>query len=284
MKLLLILCAALVSCVQITSAQTQKTEIFASVGDITDKRTTGTFSSECTVDIKFTGDIAVTASTVRAVTVTKAIDDTGRDLKTDDKEHFTSFPDMNPRGQTVLKKEITLKNPSRNARLIKLIEGQASFFAPTEANGGKLIIKDALAHPGQPFDAPILKQLKIQVTYHTKESIEAAKQNQKAKATAGDKIGEGLAEAFGSMFSGFGGSEKGVVDLQIIDPDHRFIDAELLDANGKPIKSQGRMTSGEFHHFGLKAAPPAGTQLVLYLATPEATVNMPFRLENVPLP
>ncbi|MGZ4962518.1 MAG: hypothetical protein ACXWBP_06945 [Limisphaerales bacterium] len=267
-------------------AQPQKPEVFAAAGDITDKRSSGTFSGDCTIEIKFTGDTAATASSVREVRITKAIDETGRDLKSDDKEHFSGFADINRTGQTVLKKEVMLKNPSRNAHVIKLIEGEASFFSPTEANGGKTIIKDALAHPGEPFDNAVLKQLKIQITYFTKETLEAAKQKTKASATAGDKIGEGLADAFGTMFSGFGSSsrEKGAVDLQISDPDKRFVKIEFQDANGKTIDSQGHMSSGEFHHYGLKTAPPAGLQLVLYVATPDASVTVPFRLENVPLP
>jgi hypothetical protein len=271
---------------QVLLAQSQKPEVFAAAGDITDKRSSGTFSGDCTVDIKFTGDTAATASSVREVRITKAIDETGRDLKSDEKEHFSGFADMNRSGQTVLKKEVTLKNPSRNAHVIKLIEGEASFFSPTEANGGKKIIKDALAHPGEPFDNATLKQLKIQITYLTKESVEAAKQKKKASATAGDKIGEGLADAFGSMFSGFGNSshEKSSIDLQINDPDKRFVRVEFQDANGKTIDSQGHMSSGEFHHYGLKTAPATGLQMVLYLATPEASVNVPFKLENVPLP
>lgn len=286
MKSPLLLCLTLALSTHVLLAQPQKTEVFASAGDITDKRTSGTFPGNCTIDIKFSGDTAATASSVREVRITKAIDETGRDLKTDEKEHFSGFSDMNQNGQTVLKKEVTLKNPSRNAHLIKLIEGEASFFSPTEANGGKTIIKDALAHPGEPLDNKVLKQLKIQITYHTKESLEAAKQKQNAAASAGNKIGESFAQAFGSMFSGFGGSsdEKGAIDLQITDPDKRFVKVEFLDASGTPLKSQGAMSYGDFHHYGLKSAPSTNLQMVLYLATPEASVTVPFKLENIPLP
>jgi hypothetical protein len=284
MKSYLFICLIVFSA-NILLAQPHQPEVFASAGDITDKRSSGSFSGDCTVEIKFTGDTAATASSVRAVRITKAIDETGRDLKSDEKEHFSGFADMN-RGSTVLKKEVTLKNPSRNAHLIKVIEGEASFFSPTEANGGKTIIKDALAHPGEPFDNATLKQLKIQITYLTKESVEAAKQKKKAGATAGDKLGEGLADAFGSMFSGFGSSshEKGAIDLQINDPDKRFVKVEFQDADGKTLDSQGHMSYGDFHHYGLKTALPTGLQMVLYLATPEASINVPFKLENVPLP
>lgn len=282
----LLCCITFAISAHVLRAQSQKPEVFASAGDITDKRTSANFGGNCTIDIKFSGDTAETALTVHPVRITKALDDTGRDLKSDENDPFSGFSDMNRSGQTVLKKEVTLKNPSRNAHLIKVIEGEATFFSPTEANGGKTTIKNALAHPGQPFDDPVLKRLKIQITYFNKETIEAAKQKNKAAASAGDKIGEGLAQAFGSMFSGFGTStgEKGAVDLQITDPDKHFVKAEIQDANGKPLESQGQMSSGAFHHYILKTAPPAGTQLVLYVATPEASLNVPFKLENIPLP
>jgi hypothetical protein len=215
------------------------------------------------------------------VRITKALDDTGRDLKSDESDPFSGFSDMNRSGQTILKKEVTLKNPSRNAHLIKIIEGDATFFSPTEANGGKTIIKDALAHPGQPFDNPVLKRLKIQITYFTKETLEAAKQKKNASATAGNKIGEGLAEAFGGLFTS---SSEHALDLQITDPDKHFVKAEFQNATGKTLESQGQSSYGEFHHYALKTAPPAGVQMVLYLATPEASLNVPFKLENLPLP
>lgn len=286
MKPLLFLFITVVVSSQLVLAQPQKPEVFASAGDITDKRTSGNFGGNCTIDIKFSGDTAETALTVHQVHITKAVDDTGRDLKLDANDPFSGFSDTDRNGQTVLKKEVTLKNPSRNAHLIKVIEGEATFFSPTEANGGKIIIKNALAHPGQPIDNPVLKRLKIQITYFTKETLEAAKQKKKASATAGDKIGEGLVQAFGGMFSGFGASsgEKGAVDLQITDPDKHFVKLQLQDDNGKRLQSQGEMSYDEFHHYGLKTAPPADLQMVLYLATPEASVTVPFKLENIPLP
>src|SRR5437867_818203 len=46
------------------------TPVRASVGDVTDNRTTSSFSSECKLEIKFTGDAAADAGTVRRVRVT----------------------------------------------------------------------------------------------------------------------------------------------------------------------------------------------------------------------
>src|SRR6266498_4645395 len=62
-------------------AHKSPTPVRASVGDVTDNRTTGSFSSECKIELKFTGDAASDAGTVRRVRVTEALDELGRDLR-----------------------------------------------------------------------------------------------------------------------------------------------------------------------------------------------------------
>jgi len=44
----------------------------------------------------------------------------------------------------VLKTELRLRNPSRNASTIKLVDGEVELFSPTIANGGVLTVKDIL--------------------------------------------------------------------------------------------------------------------------------------------
>jgi hypothetical protein len=36
--------------------------------------------------------------------------------------------------------------------------------------------------------------------------------------------------------------------------------------------------------YDFELLPPADTQLMIYVATPEATQSFPFKLENIPLP
>src|SRR5882762_5151942 len=65
----------------------QPVPVKVSVGDVTDNRTTGSFNSECKIELKFTGDAAADASSVRQVRVTKAVDELGRDLVPKEKEN-----------------------------------------------------------------------------------------------------------------------------------------------------------------------------------------------------
>src|SRR3954452_2450685 len=90
----------------------------ASVGDVVDSRSTGSFNSECKVELKFTGDVATDAATVRQVHVKKAVDELGRDLARED----SSDPFMHSSSASrtgALKTEVRLRNPSRNATVIK---------------------------------------------------------------------------------------------------------------------------------------------------------------------
>src|SRR5438445_8971118 len=96
------------------TAAKQPVALKASVGDVTDNRTTGSFNSECKIEVKFTGDAAADATSVRNVRVTKAVDELGRDLVLKEKDNLFSSSSFGGRNNT-LKAEVKLRNPSRNA-------------------------------------------------------------------------------------------------------------------------------------------------------------------------
>ena len=264
------------------------TAIQVSVGDVTDNRTTSAFNSECKVELRFTGDAAADAGTVRQVRLTDATDEVGRDLipKEDDNNSMGGFDNSHSSG--ALKTEVKLRNPSRNATTIKVIKGEVELFSPTEANGGVLTITNILAHPAEPVQNPALTKYGIQVMYLTKESYEAKKKEVAAQQSAGDAAGQKLGEAFGSLFSGmFGGmmsNAKDSITLYVKDPDKRVISLKFTDAQGKALKTSQSWSSNEFRNTGLDAVPPADTRLVIQLATPESLKTCPFQVENIPLP
>ena len=264
------------------------TAIQVSVGDVTDNRTTSAFNSECKVELRFTGDAAADAGTVRQVRLTEATDEVGRDLipKEDDNNSMGGFDNGHSGG--ALKTEVKLRNPSRNATTIKVIKGEVELFSPTEANGGVLTITNILAHPVEPVQNPELAKYGIQVMYLTKESYEAKKKEVDAQQSAGDAAGQKLGEAFGSLFSGmFGGmmsNAKDSITLYVKDPDKRVISLKFMDAQGKALKTRQSWSSNEFRNTGFEATPPADTRLVIQLATPESLKTCPFQVENIPLP
>src|SRR5438445_13171620 len=118
MKSISLICvwAAITPVFSILHAQSPARQPFAikaSIGDVTDNRTTGSFFSECKLELKFTGDAATDAATVRQVRVKKAVDELGRDLTRDDnRDSFASFSSSQRNG--VLKTDVRLRKPSRN--------------------------------------------------------------------------------------------------------------------------------------------------------------------------
>jgi hypothetical protein len=280
---------ALPAAVHAQSAQKSATSIKATVGDVTDNRTTGSFSSECKVELKFTGDAAADAGSIRQVRVIQALDETGRDLKPSTDNEVMSRDFNSRRSGGALRTEVALRNPSRNATAIKVLKGEVELFNPTEANGAILRISSVLKHPAEPIQNPALAKYGIQLMYLTKEAYEAKKKEIEAQPKAGaDAAGQKLGEAFGELFKGmFGGmvsDSKDAIQMYIKDPDKRVVGLEFQDAQGKPLKTNGKWTSNDFQQTQLTAPPPADTQVVIQLAVPEAVKTFPFELQNIPLP
>lgn len=269
------------------NAAKQPVPVKASVGDIADNRTTGPFNSECKVELKFTGDAATDAASVRRVRVSKAVDELGRDLTQEDTTESFGSSGFGQRSGA-LKTEVHLRNPSRNATVIKILAGEVELFTPSPANGGILTIKDILKHPAEPVLDAALKKYGIELVYLTKDSYEAKKkqiEEEQQKNQAGGQLGDAFGELFKGMFAGMMSSDtKNSIKLYVKDPQKRVVEVELQDAEGKPLKRAGGWSSGELRQIDLNAPAPADTQLLLHLATPDALKSFPFTIENIPLP
>jgi hypothetical protein len=274
------------SLLQGQNASKQAVPVKVLVGDISDNRSTGSFTSECKLELKFTGDAASDAASVRQVRVLKAVDELGRDLvQNATHDSLSSFGSSQRSG--TLKTELRLKNPSRNATTIKLVEGEVELFHPTKENGGTLLIKEILKHPSEPVENPFLKNYGIEVAYLTKESYEAKRKQiaEQQKNDAGGKLGDAFGELFKGMFGGMMSSDtKNSLKLYVKDPEKRVIDVEFQDASGKSLKRGSSWSTGELRQIELNAPPPADAQLLIQLATPDSLKTVPFKLENIPLP
>jgi hypothetical protein len=228
--------------------------------------------------------------TVRDVHVRQAVDELGRDLvPRQDSDSMHASMGMSGSGQRNggLSTELVLRNPSRHSATIKLIEGDVEFFSPTAANGGILVIKDILKHPAETVQNDTLKKYGVELTYLTKESYEAKKKQLQAQSGngAGGAIGQGLGDMFSGMFSGMmSSSSANSAILYVKDPGKHVIDVEYQDASGKALKRRSSWSSNEMRSQEFAEPPPADTQLLVYLATPDSIQTVPFKIENVPLP
>jgi hypothetical protein len=267
------------------SNETSSALIQASAGDVTDNRTTGAFNSECTVELKFTGDAAADAGTVRQVRLAEAVDDLGRDLIPKKTDASPVQPFSFNQGGDVLKYDVKLRNPSRKASTIKTLRGEVELFNPTEANGGLLTIKEVLKHPAEPSPDPVLAKYNVQLIYLTKDAYEAKKKELEAQSNGtGQKIGEAFGDLFKGMLGGMISDSKNSIQLYVHDPDNRIVSLKFADGNGQPLESRESWSSNDFRSTGFDTPPPADTELIIQLATPESLKSYPFTVENIPLP
>ena len=286
MKLLNQTCVAILLALPITANAQEKSipQIQANVGDVTDNRSTSAFNSECKVELKFTGDAAADAQSVRRVQLTEATDSTGRDLipKKDDEmeSHFAGFG----HSSGVVSTEVKLRNPSRNATAIKILKGRVELFNPTEANGGLLTIQNILGHPAEPVQNPALAKYHIQLMYLTKEAYEARKKELESQQSGGQKVGEVFGQMFQGMFGGMMSNSKNSIQLYINDPDKRIVALKFVDAQGKPLKNSQSWSTDNFRSTSYESPPPPDTQVQIQLATPESLKTYSFEVENIALP
>ena len=267
-----------------TAQQQSPPPIQVSVGDVTDNRTTGAFASECKVGLKFTGDAAADAQSVRRVQLTEATDSTGRNLIP--RSENQDFPQLMGFGQSsgALSTEVKLRNPSRNATAIKVIKGQAELFNPTEANGGLLTIQNILQHPAEPVQNPVLAKYHIQLIYLTKAAYDAKKKEIESQQNGDQKLGDAFGQLFKGMFGGMVSDSKNSIQLYINDPEKRIIDLKFVDGQGNALKNNQSWSTDSFKSTSFESPPPPDTQLNIQLATPESLKTYSFEVENIALP
>jgi hypothetical protein len=138
-------------------------EVEIAVGEVTDTRTTGEFFSGCEVNLKVQGDAVSNSLGIRATRLNLAVDDTGQNLLREAKNP-PSFFALSPGSQDILEERIKLKNPSRNAKVIKSLEGELELFQPTIENEGMVIIEDFMSQPSEPIESASLDKWNVQVT------------------------------------------------------------------------------------------------------------------------
>ena len=257
--------------------------IQANVGDITDNRTTSPFS-ECKVELKFTGDAAADAQSVRRVQLTEATDSTGRDLIPRDNGENSPRPFGFGQSSSALSTEVKLRNPSRNATDIKMLRGRVELFNPTEANGGLLTIKGILQHPAEPVQNPALAKYHIQLMYLTKAAYDAKKREIASQQNGDQQLGDAFGQLFKGMFGGMMSDSKNSIQLYMKDPDKRIIDLKFVDGQGNPLKSNQSWSTDNFRSSSFETPPPPDTQLNIQLATPESLKTYSFQVENIALP
>ncbi len=154
----------------------QPSELRANVISIEDNRASGGRGSSCRVMVNFVGDEVADADGVLSGRVTKALDDLDRDLVVPEAvqpergvRQSLSITERWMTGRPQPIATLALRNPSRRAATIKVIEGVADLFRPTEANEGLVIVPEPLAHRGVAIKNATLEKYGIELTCLTDE-------------------------------------------------------------------------------------------------------------------
>jgi len=229
-------------------------EIAVTVGEVSDKRTTGEFFSGLEIKLRLAGPELADVRGLR-VKVASASDDTGKNLVEEKKRGMFADefkPLEEPFGPGPKKKgesevAIGLANPPRTATTVKLA-GTLELMSP-KADPASVITAGVAKAAGKPLDEPALKAAGVELTF---------------KAPKGDEL-----------------------SYKIKDPQNKVAAVEFCDPAGKPLKTNGSSSMG---FAGSKDVSvnvtdaPAGVVAKIYLLTAKSVLSVPFKLDAIKLP
>lgn len=278
-----------VSCIWTANAIAQTTNVHVMVSEVSDRRTTGQFFAGSEIKLKLVGDALGDIRGVRRIQITKAVDDTGRNLVTDEKISSAGPFGFERIGKVSSQIEQTVKlgNPARKASVIKEIIGNIELYAPQKDPNATVTVKNFTAQIGSPLALPDLRQKNIEITVLNKVQYEKMKKEndeRAAKKTPSPEIADALVNVFKQLFSGF--MRVGENDLAFIinDPNSALVDIEINDEHGVAYKRGGRMSSERIHVLSFDRKIDDKAQLVIFLATPKSITKVPLLLRDILLP
>lgn len=267
----------------------------ASIAQVTDERAADRDQSAgCTVDLTFAGDGVEHALCARNLRLDEAVDESGRDLRTDQPQEagggIFSLRDK-PRRPLVL--EILLKNPPRKSATIKELKGEVQLFNPTDANGGLVSLPDFSSPLEKPVENPILqlhrirllnlpsKDFKTANKYQRKELLEAARQ---AGLTDDELrvLRRDIQEVH--KFSDHPPDPAKTLVIYRHDPENMIVQAEVQDEHGNRVTPNEITTCDNLSLLCFEDDLPKNINLVLRLAVPGAIENCLFDFHDIPLP
>jgi hypothetical protein len=240
-------------------------------------------SGSTNLELSVVGEGLSQDAVVRQVTVTKAVDNNDRPLlggpggaggRGGAMSPMAMINRMsNPGGMAqAMQARATLGLAPRGADSIKYVEGTIEIYLPAESNGSMIRIGNIKSHLGRVEDPTLAKH---GIVFHF----------------LGDKASEDEARA---LMSGSGGSSSARIDsvtgygYYFRDPSGKLAGVQLQDGKGAPFRGGGGGggggPNGTLMTYSLPSPIMDDTQLVLYVAVPEAIKTVPFRVEDIALP
>jgi len=276
----------------VTAADQPVQPASVSVVSLGDFRGGGSFS-RLEIELALPGIRASEVAATR-LTVTQAIDDTGRDLVPEDSRKPPLEPvhqvQAGDPGETPAPAVVTVKlrNPARKAKTIAEIAGVIELYLPGRDPGAVAIIPEIATWAGKSLQNPSLAAGGVRITMLTEEQLDAQRERQtderREEARKHGVLGEML-ESMASEFSkAFFAPERGDVILQVDDPQTRVVRMALLDAAGEDQTSGWSRQQGFSILSSTRRGPGPGWSLQVHLTTPKTAERLSFALKDLRLP
>lgn len=248
--------------------------VTATVGEISDKRTTGKFFAGLEIELKLSGPELANAKGIRTV-VTAATDDAGNPLKKKENQFVADgFEELQKafgggfggeKKADEFQVKLEFANPARATKAIKAITGSIELLLPQQ-DPASVITATVSKEAGKPLDNAALKAAGIE--------IKLLKPEPGAKKPAGFSFSASLGE-----------NDLG---YEIKDPKKKVAGVEFFAADGKKLESQSRMSSGfndtKTVSISFKTKPPADSVAKIYIVTEKSVLTVPLNLKDIALP
>lgn len=234
-------------------------EVKVSIGEISDRRTTGKFFKGLELTLKLSGPELAEAKGMRA-TIKDAADDTGKALQPNERAGDNSAfqPLKKPFGSGFggdkakadeFELKLEFENPARAAKTLKAINGAVELLMPAR-DPQSVITAHPVKDAGKALANPALQAAGVEITF---------------TAPKGNEFGYSLKDA-----------------------GNKIAAVEFCSPDGKPLETQGRMTSrfnkGPQQVSVTLESAPADAIAKIYLLTDKSVLNVPIALNSVPLP
>lgn len=265
------------------AASAQKVNV--EVAEIYDNRLSSRLVAEpastLVISIEVAGLVTDARRLLKVGSVTRAVDNLGNSLQTDESSYYT-YND-----HTIL--NLQFRSSERKATEISVLEGTLKYFTPTVANKGLLNVDKPVDKLGTNIlkgkysditmvllDRKKLQKMKAENDKAYKQQLDKLKKEYGPAAESIQELNEILEDPY------FGSDDE--IFFFFYDPKAQVKTMMVFDAEGNHI-NYGGTTTGNHVSFPLQESTLDNTMKIeLVIETPQAVKEYPFALKNIILP
>lgn len=232
----------------------------AQIREVIDQRSSDPEASDLEVQLRMSGPVPEGVRRIQT-RLLMASDDTGKNLLAHAKEN--DWEDFRNRDTGTFNLDLKFKNPARGAEKIPKITGEIDLFVPRLDPACIFAVPLPKLPPGK-LAHPVLEANGIKLTVWTAKQYRAlAPEDQELPV---DDV------------------EDNSLIIKAEDENGRLAEVEFLEADGRKINIQDQTREFSTTGYDFRRPLRVDTQLRFSIATDLATVTVPLRLTNLPVP